>query len=143
MITDRSLSNKRRRFPELRRSQSKIRSLKRRRFSSDVWGRRMGGQLAIVKLFVHTEEFLDCSFSQYHNSNAALGRALKRMKRALRHMSRCCEIAAAGNRSVDTSAIRDFGAASTYLYQTARRSGIVDDCDECWRLLGLCFHATF
>lgn len=143
LMTQRSLLNKRRRFPELRKVQGRLRSLRRSRFARQVCSRRLGVDLAVVKLFFHTGEFLECSFSSYTGEHCPVKLAKERMLRALHHISSACMQASLSNSSVDLSAIRVFGSAATNLYQTTRREKISDDCDEVWVLIGLCYHTIF
>lgn len=97
----------------------------------------------MVRLLQHTGEFIECSLRGFSDENCAVFRAKKRMARALKHMAEVCGRCAESNRSVSRSDIKDFGSAATNLYQTARRESVSDNCDECWHLLGLCFHAIF
>jgi hypothetical protein len=143
MITVRSLTNRKRRLPELRRVRSRIQSLKWPNYARRVWSKRLGDDLAIVNLFKHTEEFLLCSFQSSQDSNPLVEKEKMRMIRALRRLSASCLQNSLKNRRVDSPTIKQFGAATTRFYRATRKHPVIEECDECWRLIGLCYHATF
>ncbi len=143
MISHRSLYQPIRRFPELRRAQKRLRSLKRGRYAAQTWERKIGEDLAIEKLFGHTIEFLECSYSQYGESNCPVRKAKNRMVRALKRMSEEVRRCSKNKRTVSSNAIRQFSASTTHLYQTARKSDVSSQCDVQWEKIGLCAVVVF
>jgi hypothetical protein len=140
MISARSLTNKKRRFRELRKMQSKLRSLKRGRFANRIWSKRLGNNLAVVTLLDHISEFLGCTFLHYTRKDCPVRKAVVGMQSAIARLKKECISAASSSRAVLLSAIRKFGSASTRLYHLARKCNVHWDCDESWRLCGLCVH---
>lgn len=143
MISARSLTNRRRRFRELRKTQSKLRSLKRQRFANRVLSRYLGNDLALVKLLDHISDFLTCTFLHYTAQDCPVRKAVANMQTAISRLRAECILAASESRAVMSSAIRQFGSASTRLYHSARKSDVHWECDEPWRLAGLCSHTMF
>lgn len=143
MITARSLTNKKRRFRELRQTQSKLRSLKRQRFARRVLNRTLGTDLALVKLLDHISDFLTCTFLHYTENGCPIRKAADNMQRAIERMKKECISASVESRAVLSSVVRQFGSAATKLYRATRRLDVNWDCDEPWRLAGLCAHVVF
>jgi hypothetical protein len=143
MITARSLTNKQRRFRELRQTQSKLRSLKRQRFARRVLSRTLGPDLALVKFLDHIGDFLTCTFFHYNENGCPIRKATDNMLRAIERLKEECVSASAESRAVFSSVIRQFGTASTRLYRATRRLEVHWECDEPWRLAGLCVHVLF
>lgn len=145
MITCRSLTNKRRRLPELRKLQRKLRSLKHKRFARRVFSRTFGkeDELAIVHLLDNISDFLRCSFNEIKDDAWELHSALKAMYRAIEQLKNECIQCAVKGFTISSSTVRCFGSASTRLYQISRRESLNFECDVFWHRVGLCFHAIF
>jgi len=143
VITARSLTNKKRRFRELRQTQSKLRSLKRQRFARMVLKRILGNDIALVRLLDHISDFLTCTFLHYTETGCLIRKEVDNMQHAIELLKEDCVSASVESRAVKSSVIRQFGSASTKLYRATRRLEVHWDCDESWRLAGLCVHVVF
>lgn len=143
MISPKSLTNRRRRFPELKRACMNLRNLKRGKYASRMWTKKISNDLAITHLINEAIDFLQCSFEGATNVNNPVKGAKNRMIRALKNLQNHCIKCSHSQRSIPLSVIRQFGSAATYLYQTTRRTEIKWECDECWQRLGLCAHVIF
>lgn len=143
MITQRSLQSPRRRLPELRRAQAKLRTLKRTRYARKMCTRRIGSELAINRLLEHIIDFLQCTFSEHLNDQYGTRKTVERMIRALRAMQEESRRAGNAGTGFSSSVIRQYGSASSALYQKTRRLPVNLGCDEAWQLLGYCAHVLF
>jgi len=143
MITPRSLVSRSRRFPELRRTCYRLRSLKRGRYARNIFAKKIGDNLALVLMCNHVVEFLECSFSQYSIGSSAVRSAKERMVRALNTFACECARCASSNSTVPSAAIRRFGSSVTKFHKVTRRVNITWDCDEMWHQLGLCAQIAF
>jgi hypothetical protein len=65
------------------------------------------------------------------------------MIRALRAMQQEANRAAQADAGFSSSVIRQYGSASSALYQKTRRLPVELGCDEAWQLLGYCAHILF
>lgn len=143
MFTAKSLVNKKRRFLELRKINNKLRSLKRKRFSNRVLKKRIGDDIALIKMLEHIEQFLSCSFEKIQPPIHENRLASKNLISSIQDLRNDCIIAASEMRPVKSKIIRNLGKASTHLYQISRKSEPNWDCDEAWMKSGFCAHRIF
>lgn len=143
MITAKSLVNPRRRLPELRKLQVRLRSLKRSRVARRHLQKRMAGQLALGLLFEQSAAFLNCTFKDHLPDTFGTRKIVLRMLRALGAMQ--CELlrCAPKKQAFSRAVIAQFGSAATRLYQQTRRLPVNPNCDQAWHDLGLIAQVLF
>ncbi len=145
-ITHRSLTNPRRRLPELRRTHSRLRSLTRGRFAGRITAKRLPGnpgELVIIQLLRHVTEFLDCTFQDHTSAESPVLHAYDKLRRSIRQLERECHKVSEHGGKVSSTTIKIFGRSTRRLYKAARHSRINLHCDKPWRDLGLCAHILF
>ena len=143
MITHKSLTNRRRRFVELRKTQYKLKSLKRARFSEKIWQLKTNNELRIIKMLEEAKGFLECSYKEYNGTEGKEERAKNNMLKAIDLMIRDCKRCESHSKTIPTSTIRAFSSATTKLRRKSRYSDLNWECDHFWQQLGLCYHSIF
>jgi hypothetical protein len=143
IITFRSLVNRKRRMPELRRAHSRLRSLDRSRYVKKVCSKKFGDDFVINKFIGHVIDFIECSFSEYTETNASLANAVVAVIVSLRRIAEELERVSCTGKGLSPSHVRQFGKATSNLYQQTRKLDLNSDCTTCWEKLGLCAQIIF
>lgn len=134
IFTRNSLINKKRRMRELRRASYRLRSLKRTRFASLIYQKKIGENLAIILFINHIIEFLECSFipQQADESNENKRIAAQKLIMCLRNLREELLKASKQQKSISKSTIQRLGSTTKKLYRLTRKDSINFDCDGFW-----------
>ena len=142
MITQKSLYNPKRRMSELRKANYKLRSLKRGKFTSRIFQKTIGNELALLLFIKHVKEFLECSFDDYSNSEFVIEENKKKAFReiivSLSILEKDISISSRSKKPVPSSTIKRIGSATRKIYHLTRKDKIQLDCDEFWNSIVLC-----